>query len=655
MCVLSPMGAVDKSLRSVLEQPVRGMDFAAGLGEWAAGIARRRDVDFSVLRPGHAEAVILDSCDVLVLGGGTGGAPAAIAAARKGADTIVIESTDQMGGVGTVGQIARYWFGNKVGFTEEIDTGVRALETDPDITARGGQWSVAAKSEWYHRQCFESGVTLLFRSMSSGVVVEDGRVTGLRVATPCGFGIIRAKCVVDASGCADVAAAAGAPTRKINGEHVAIQGTGLAGIIPGKDYHNTDHNFCDDSDVFDTTAFLVSSKLKFRDHFDAGQLVDSRERRQIIGDIILGPSDFLSDRRYPDTICVASSNFDTHGFTIHPVFICQSPHKKRLWADVPFRALLAQGLERVLTTGLGLSAHRDALPVIRMQADVQNHGYAAGYAAALSAERNLDLRQLPIREVQQHLVDIGNLPERVLTDKDNFPVDQARLVEAVEDGLHDLEGLALIFADPARSLPILRQSFSACTDSGRSLRLALILALMGDTGGRDALLESVSASDWDTGWNYRGMGQFGMSLSELDARLIALGRIGNASAWPVLLKKIETLPGQPDFSHCRAIAEASEALYPRHPEPQAAKALARILSHPGISGHAQTSIQAVQARLSDDPDDNSLRNLALRELHLARALYRCGDDNGTGERILREYARDLRAHFASHARAVLAG
>ena len=47
------------------------------------------------------------------------------------------------------------------------------------------------------------------------------------------------------------------------------------------------------------------------------------------------------------------------------------------------------------------------------------------------------------------------------------------------------------------------------------------------------------------------------------------------------------------------------------------------------------------------------RRESLRELMLARALYRCGDDNGVGEKILREYTQDLRGHLARHAQAVL--
>jgi len=47
------------------------------------------------------------------------------------------------------------------------------------------------------------------------------------------------------------------------------------------------------------------------------------------------------------------------------------------------------------------------------------------------------------------------------------------------------------------------------------------------------------------------------------------------------------------------------------------------------------------------------RRDSIRELSLARALYRCGDYGGIGEQILRAYTEDLRGHLARHAQAVL--
>ena len=47
------------------------------------------------------------------------------------------------------------------------------------------------------------------------------------------------------------------------------------------------------------------------------------------------------------------------------------------------------------------------------------------------------------------------------------------------------------------------------------------------------------------------------------------------------------------------------------------------------------------------------RRESLRELLLARALYRCGDHNGLGKKILQQYTQDLRGHLSRHAQAVL--
>jgi hypothetical protein len=47
------------------------------------------------------------------------------------------------------------------------------------------------------------------------------------------------------------------------------------------------------------------------------------------------------------------------------------------------------------------------------------------------------------------------------------------------------------------------------------------------------------------------------------------------------------------------------------------------------------------------------RNLALRELALARAIYRLGDCDGIAEGVLKRYALDLRGVYAQHATAVL--
>ena len=89
------------------------------------------------IRPGRGEPAtihadkrvvpVLGKYDVVVIGGGTGGAPAGISAARQGAKTLVVEYLHGLGGVGTMGLISGYYYGYIKGFTAEIDQGVAAL------------------------------------------------------------------------------------------------------------------------------------------------------------------------------------------------------------------------------------------------------------------------------------------------------------------------------------------------------------------------------------------------------------------------------------------------------------------------------------------------------------------------------------------------
>lgn len=590
---------------------------------------------------------LLDEVDVLVVGGGTGGAPAAIGAARSGAKTLLLESLPGLGGVGTMGLIGKYWFGNRIGFTAEMDQGIAAMG---EGSVNNGCWNSECKMAWYLEEISKAGGTVWFGSSAFAVVTEGDRVTGALVTTPFGSGFVRTKTIIDATGNADIPAAAGAPCRSIGANHVAVQGTGLPPRRPGVGYRNTDYTFVDENDVVNVTQSFVTGREKFRDEFDLAQIVDSRERRQIVGDIELSPLDFLADRTFPDTFVVAKSNFDTHGFTTHPVFMTFPPDKKPLQARVPFRCLLPKGLEGVLVTGLGVSAHRDAIPVIRMQPDVQNQGYAAGIAAAMAAGEGKTFRELPMRELQKKLVACGILEPVALTEEDSFPLPGGRIREAVESGTLDYVRASVIFANPDASIPLLQAKLAAAgTAEAEKESAAVLLGMMGESCAAPLLMELVARAGWDKGWNYTGMGQFGMSLSRLDSMIVALGRAGDLRAVPVLAEKIRSLVSESEFSHCRALALAAGCLR----SPALAEPLAGALRLPGMGGHAWTNLASVVSGVQPDPEETGPRNLSLRELALARGLRDCGDFQGLGEKILRAYAGDLRGHYANHALAVL--
>ena len=231
----------------------------------------------------------LGRCDVVVAGGGTGGAPAGISAARAGAVTVVLEPQHGLGGVGTIGLISAYWFGNKTGFTAELDAEVGKLDAEFG-GGKSGQWRPGIKSAVYHRLLRDAGGSAWLGSYAFGVRAGGGRIDGVLVSTPFGCGLLEAGCVVDATGNADIAAAAGAPCRVIGAEHLATQGAGLSpSTQPGTRYSNSDHTFADETDPEGITAAFVNARAKFPGSFDTSPLVGTRERRQIAGEHEIRP------------------------------------------------------------------------------------------------------------------------------------------------------------------------------------------------------------------------------------------------------------------------------------------------------------------------------------------------------------------------------
>jgi hypothetical protein len=85
-------------------------------------------------------------------------------------------------------------------------------------------------------------------------------------------------------------------------------------------------------------------------------------------------------------------------------------------------------------------------------------------------------------------------------------------------------------------------------------------------------------------------------------------------------------------------------------DPVFAAPLADLLAQRGMTGHA-LSAEGPTAEAAELKRGN--RNEALREIVLARALFRCGDPTGLARRILASYRKDVRGLFARHAHAVL--
>lgn len=174
--------------------------------------------------------------DVLVAGGGMAGIAAAIAAARTGARTLLIEKAGWLGGIGITGATGLHSFFNIFDAHAGVErmrvvAGI-AQELVDRVTAMGGglghvrmerggdfvSMLTPVEPEVFKlaavQLCQEAGVELLLHTVIDEVRATGGYVEGVVVWNKGGRTLIRARQVVDCTGDGDLAAYAGAPNER---------------------------------------------------------------------------------------------------------------------------------------------------------------------------------------------------------------------------------------------------------------------------------------------------------------------------------------------------------------------------------------------------------------------------------------------------------
>jgi len=171
--------------------------------------------------------------DVVVLGGGPAGMAAAVAAARAGRSTLLVERYGFLGGMGTAAGVTNFCglHANVHGDIRRVVHGVASDLLDR-IDRLGGlnvphalfgktvaqAYDTAAYKIAADDLMASAGVHLLFHALGAGVVMDSPqRVKALLVETKSGRRAIVGRSFVDASGDGDLAAWAGVPFDKGDG------------------------------------------------------------------------------------------------------------------------------------------------------------------------------------------------------------------------------------------------------------------------------------------------------------------------------------------------------------------------------------------------------------------------------------------------------
>jgi hypothetical protein len=166
--------------------------------------------------------------DVIVVGGGPSGIAAALASARIGAKTLLVERYGFLGGAGTAMMVnpwMSYWAGvgkNRdgqdqliFGVLEELINGMKAMGAYGTPMAKTA-FDPEALKVVAERLCLDAGVTLLYHSFLGSVQTnEEGTVIqSITIANKAGLVPFTASVYIDTTGDADLSAMAGAYVEK---------------------------------------------------------------------------------------------------------------------------------------------------------------------------------------------------------------------------------------------------------------------------------------------------------------------------------------------------------------------------------------------------------------------------------------------------------
>jgi hypothetical protein len=385
--------------------------------------------------------------DVLVVGAGSAGIAAAVAAARRGAEVLLVERYGFVGGLATFGLINLLLTlddgcGTPViaGLCQEVVDRLTARgdarapaaaewgSTDAGAVARWRSWglvwgappdvvrySVAFDPEAFCDVALDmlraAGVRIRLHSWCAHTYATGGNIEAVVLESKRGREVVHPRVVVDASGDGDVMVAAGAEFAattipphlwfRMGGLGDGADGIGFLTTAPGRvlvpwgpldrrvDPVDPDDLTAAELECRDAVRAEVARIRETHPHAwldDVAKMIGITESRRLVGDYVLEKAD--GDRRFPDAIARTG-----HWTRREVVF------------DVPYRSLTTAAVRNLVVSGRCISASRYVHQATKEIPAAMATGEAAGAAAALAEDG--DVRSVDVDALRRDLTAAG--------------------------------------------------------------------------------------------------------------------------------------------------------------------------------------------------------------------------------------------------------
>ncbi len=403
--------------------------------------------------PAHDIPVTRD-VDVLIVGGGPAGLAAAIASARAGARTTLVEQFGYLGGTATASLMACInGFRNQVepdgtqvvrGIAEEIvlalkemgGLGVSPYPQKAYPTLPGQlEYSYAIDTEKFKyvslKMAMDAGVDLLLHTYFCLPIMAGSAVQGVIAENKSGRQALLARVVVDASGDGDVAARAGVPYWQVRGDEAPRLNDALMMRIEFGEARPAKLHACDfgrnvvlwgprsapidATDADQLSRAEVDARLQIYADLAAKQTADPalagariietppllgiRQTRFIEGEYKITAEDAIQGRRFADVVAISPCPI------IH--YYGYRRYLQHEGYDIPYRALVPQKVDGLLVSGRCISSEQQPYESHRAMVPIMAIGQASGAAAALCAQTGAQPRYLDVARLQALLLAQG--------------------------------------------------------------------------------------------------------------------------------------------------------------------------------------------------------------------------------------------------------